>query len=346
MALKWIEGFESYGVTNGNNVVGLQNKYLSASADSNFQVQPGRLAGKSIIMGGNAVFTTPAFTSQQKWTCGFAYKQDQISATWASWRLQDGSTVQIELELNKNGEFKVYRGANEVSLLGITNGVNMRGGIWTYIEVQVVVHNTAGSVVVRCNGTQVLSLTNVNTRSSANNTADRVTWVGNINANNHSYLDDIYVCDDQGSNNITFLGPQKVTLILPTGDNGTNQWSATGTGTTHADRVKENPHDSSTTYVSDSTSGHVEEWDYANTGSEVTSIKGVQVNTVFETDDANAFSVKTHAKSGGTSSDDAGTAGTNGTYKTAPFLLENDPNTAALWTKTNLDAALFGVKTV
>src|SRR5579872_2782664 len=113
MALKWIEGFESYGVTNGNNVVGLQNKYVSAGADSNYQVQAGRLGGKSVFMGGGQVLETPAFTSQSTWTCGFAFKQDQCSAAGQVWQLRDGATIQAELEINRNGEFKVYRGASE-----------------------------------------------------------------------------------------------------------------------------------------------------------------------------------------------------------------------------------------
>ena len=138
-------------------------------------------------------------------------------------------------------------------------------------------------------------------------------------------FDDYYVCDNTGSNNNDFLGPQKVSMILPTGDHGTNQWSATGTGTTHADRVKQNPHDSNTTYVSDSTSGNTEEWDYANTPSDLTSIKGVQVNTVFETDSGSAFSVKNHVNSGGTTSDDAGKAGVNGAYSNLSYCLETDP---------------------
>jgi hypothetical protein len=110
--------------------------------------------------------------------------------------------------------------------------------------------------------------------------------------------------------------------------------------------VNETPPNGNTSYDSDSTSGHTEEWDYANTGSEISSIKGIQVNSVFETDSASAFSLKNHINSGGTSSDDAGTAGVNGTYNTVGFVAEVDPNTSSLWTKTNLDAALFGVKTV
>jgi hypothetical protein len=134
-------------------------------------------------------------------------------------------------------------------------------------------------------------------------------------------------------------------MIKPTSDNGTNQWTP-NSGTTHFNRLTEIPEDTNTTYLSDATSGDTEEFGYGSTGSEVTSIKGIQVNTVFETDSATAFSMKNHVKSGATTSDDGGTAGVNGTYNTASYVLETDPNTSALWTKTNVDACLFGVKTV
>lgn len=343
MALRWIDGFESYGVTNGNTVVGINGKWPTSNADSNFHVQAGRIAGRSCKLNGFNGFTTPAFSSNDTWVVGFGFMQTTYTGANQIFQFYDSTTVQVEIEIRPYGELKAYRGPNETNGISESAGANLKPNIWAYIEVKVKIHPTAGTLDIHVNGASVLSLTGLNTRQSANSSADRITFVGGLNDN--TFLDDLYVLDNTGSNNTTFLGPQKITAIFPTGDHGTNQWAATGAGTTHADRVKENPHDSSTTYLSDATSGDTEEFDYADTGSEVTSIKGVQVNTVFETDSGSAFSVKNHVSSGGTSSDDAGTAGTNGTYTTAVRVLETDPNTSALWTKTNLDAALFGVKT-
>lgn len=347
MALRWLEGFESLGVTNGNSSVGLGNKYNSGSSgDGSFTVRAGRVSGHSVQFGGGAALVTPTFSANDTWIVGFAYKQDSYSISSGNGSLQEilawknGGTIQCSLNVNIGGELLFYRG-DQFSLLGTTSGAHLKTSVWAYIEVKVKVNSSTGTVDIKVNGTSVLSLTGQNTGST---NPDRIAFLGNLNSTDHGYFDDIYVCDNTGSNNTTFLGPQKVTAIFPTGDHGTNQWSATGAGSTHADRVKENPHDSSTTYLSDASSGDTEEFDYANTGSEITSVKGVQVNTVFETDSGAAFSVKNHVNSGGTSSDDAGTAGTNGTYTTAARLVEVDPNTSALWTKTNLDASLFGIK--
>lgn len=340
--LRWIDGFESYGTTNGNTAVGALNKYTNSLGT--LTVRAGRLAGHSLSGNSSVVLTTPAFTANDIWFVGFAYyyiKTTNIEEP--VFQLIDGSTVQCTVNLQCNGELQARKGSGGTSL-GFTTGARIRAGTWNYIEIKIKVHASAGTVDIKVNGVNVMALTGKNTDQHASAQATAVALCG-ASSNNQSTFDDFYVLDNTGSNNNTFLGPQKATMILATGDHGTNQWTP-NSGSNHFDRVNENPHDSSTSYISDLLTGDTEEFDYANTGSEVTAIKGVMVNTVFETDSVVALSVKNHVNSGGTSSDDAGTAGTNGTYKTASFLVETDPNIAALWTKTNLDAALFGVKTL
>lgn len=352
MALKWLDGFESYGTVVGNNPKGLFNKYTSnfASDDTSYTLQTGRGGGKAIRIAGSTTINTPVFTAQDTWTIGFGLFHDRLASSQPVILIvKDSTTAQCSVALSVTGELQFYRGSASAggTLLFTTSGAKIRCGVWQYIEVKVKINNTTGTIDIHVNGVSVLSQTSVNTRNGAANQATNFALQSSPAAADHTTFDDFYVCDNQGSNNTTFLGPQKVTIIFPTGDHGTNQWTTSGAGTTHADRVKENPHDASTTYVTDTVSGNTEEWDYADSGSEITSIKGIMLNTVFETDSAGAFSVKAHASSGGTVSDDAGTAGTNGTYKNpSPFLLETDPNTSALWTKTNLDAAIFGVKVV
>jgi hypothetical protein len=352
MALKWLDGFESYGTVVGNNVTIMLGsprlKYLSDfGGNSNAQIEPGRLGGKSVQVGG-VTLETPDFTAQTTWTTGFGFYFENRTVSQQIFLWKDTTTKQCSLSFEMNGELKFFRGDSTGGGTGLatSSGANLRSGSWNYIEVKVTIHNSTGTVDIKVNGVSVLSASGLNNRAGSNNQATRLCLHGSSNGGNNFRFDDWYVCDNQGSDNNTFLGPQKVSMILPTGDHGTNQWAATGAGSTHADRVKENPADSNTTYVSDAVSGDTEEWDYADTPSDLTSIKGIQVNTVFETDSATAFSLKNHVKSGGTSSDDAGAAGTNGTYTQTCFCLEQDPNTSALWTKANLDAALFGVKTV
>lgn len=343
MALLWVDGFDSYGTTPGNAVTGLANKYSSASADSNFTLKAGRLSGNSIQALGGTFFES-AFTAAATVIIGFAYKQDRLTNNQEIIEFKDSTSVQCSLQIQSDGEVALWRGAS-FALLGATNGAKIQAGTWNYIEIKVTIHNTAGAVTISVNGSTVLTLTSVNTRQgTSNNQATSVRFTGNLNGTDKSYWDDIYICDTSGSNNNAILGPQKVQMILPSADNGSQQWT-TSSGTVHFSLVNENPHDSSTTYVTDTVSGHVDLWDYADT-SGLANVKGIQQNTVFETDSASAFSINQRCKSSSTTSDATGVAGTNGTFKTTSRVLETDPNTSALWTTTNLNAAQFGVKVV
>lgn len=340
--LRWIDGFESYDTTNGNTTSIITGKYTSSGGT--ITVRAGRLGGHGISLSGSQTLRTPVFTANDTWIVGFGFYYTHIASEQQIMLFKDGTTNQCSLYLTINGELRFYRG-DQGSNLGTSTGARIRAGVWNYIEVKVKINTTTGTVDIKVNNASVLSLTSKNTDSASTSQATNIALGTSTSGSDIFTFDDFYVCDKSGSNNNTFLTPQKVTTLLPTGDNGTNQYTPSS-GANHYDRVNETPPNGNTTYVSDSTSGHIEEWNYADTGSEVTSIKGVQVNTVFETDSASAFSIKNHINSGGTSSDDAGTAGVNGTYNTPAFLAELDPNTSALWTKTNLDAALFGVKTV
>ncbi len=342
MALQWLDGFESYGVTNGNTAIGALNKYTNSLGT--LTVRAGRLTGHSLSGNSSVVMTTPAFTANDTWIVGFAYyyiKTTNIEEP--VFQLIDGSTVQSSVNLQPNGELQARKSSGGTSL-GFTTGARIRAGVWNYIEIKIKVHASTGTVDIKVNGVSVMSVTGKNTDQAASSQATKVALCG-ATSTNQSTFDDFYVCDKGGSDNNTFLGPQKVTTIFATGDHGTNQWTP-NSGSNHYDRVNENPHDTNTSYVSDAATlpGDIEEWDYADTGSEITAIKGIMVNTVFENDLVTLHHLINHVKSNGTTSDDAGNSGQNGTYITSSYLLEDDPHTAALWTKTNLDAALFGVK--
>jgi hypothetical protein len=344
MALRWLDGFETYGTTPGNSTVGIIPKWnTGSSTDSNFTVKAGRIASTfGVQFATNAVLITPTFTGQDTWVVGFAYKQDGYTNEQEIFQFREGTNVQVSVAVTAFGELKIYRGAS-FSPLGTTSGAILKCGVWSYIEIKVKIHSSTGTVDVRVNGTSVLSLTGKNTNNSGTAVVTNVKIEGNLNSTDKGYFDDFYLLDNTGSNNTTFLGPQKIVAVFPNADGGTLQWTP-NSGSNHYDRVNENPADTNTTYLSDSTSGHVDIFTKAATPASITSIKGVQQNTYFETDSGSAFSLIQRLVSGGTTSDAGGTAGVNGTYGTAARLLETDPNTGSLWTQSNLDSATIGIK--
>jgi hypothetical protein len=344
MALRWIDGFETYGVTSGNTSTGPNGKYTTgSSSDSSFTIKSGRLSGDiSLQFGGGAFLNTPTFGNDATWTVGFGYKQDQYTNEQEIFQWRDSTSVQCSLTVTQFGELKVYRGSS-FSLLGTTSGAGIQAGVWFHVEVKITFNGSTGTVDIHVNGNSVLALTGKNTANSGNNRANNFRMEGNLNSTDHGYFDDLYILDSTGSNNTTFLGPLKVTAVLPSSDGGTLQWTP-NSGSTHYSRVNDNPPDKNTSYLSDSTSGDVDIWNKLATAASIASIRGIQQNTMFETDSASAFSVIQRLVSGATTSDDGGTAGTNGTYTQAARVLETDPNTGSLWTQSNLDSATIGIK--
>lgn len=79
---------------------------------------------------------------------------------------------------------------------------------WYYLEVKVKCHATAGYIIARINGTQVLNQQNIDTSGGGLGT------FAGIEIENREtqsvMLDDIYVCNEQGTENNDFLGPVNI----------------------------------------------------------------------------------------------------------------------------------------
>jgi hypothetical protein len=346
MAVQFIDGFEAYGTTNGNAPVGLQAKYLNASADSGFTVQNGRIGGKAIRPAVSSFFGPAGFGDQGTVVVGFGYYVDTFSAAaqplvkfWDN-TYTFGRTTQITVVLHTDGKFKVYRGSENGTLLG-TSSSGLTASTWAYVEIKVKFHGSTGTVDIHLDGSSVLSLSSQNTSQTGDAYAQSVVFFGSNNGADHSTFDDLYVLDTTGSINTDFLGPQRIVLLQPNSDTTPNQFT-TNTGSTHYDRVSQNPSDGDSTYLEDSTSGHQELFNFDDIAN-VSAVTALQINTVARLTDANQFSLKNSIKSGATDSDDTGQPVSND-YQTRYRCVEADPNTSSAWTVANVNTATFGFK--
>ena len=91
---------------------------------------------------------------------------------------------------------------------------------WHYFEVKVVCHDTAGYYQVRIDGVTVLSGTNVDTRAGADTRFVRFRM-----DEYYQYMDDIYICDTDGTANNDFLGQILVEAIFPNADGDNSDWT-------------------------------------------------------------------------------------------------------------------------
>jgi len=112
------------------------------------------------------------------------------------------------------GYIQVARTTSNILATYITN--QLLGNTGFFLEVSATISTTVGSVVVRINGIQVISLSNVNNQNAAGTTVGRVNWsVNNINLT--LTLQHFYFCDTTGSAPWnTFLGDVRVYLLKNT----------------------------------------------------------------------------------------------------------------------------------
>jgi hypothetical protein len=341
MALLWIEGFEALGTSVGSQPTPtnyLAGKYPYSIVPYFVAICAGRLGGYAMRgdSGSFAIRTAP-LTTADTLICGLGLNPYYNGGPIL--RLYDGPTLGVSFNYNGSGEIQAYCGYS-YALLGTTSGAGLAQGTWSYVEVMVKCHATAGTVEVRVNGVTKLSLTGVNTKAGADN-YHNVVELAAANGWIPTY-DDWYVCDNSGSLNNNFLGDVQVGLLLPNAAGDAAGWTGSGGGA-HYGYVDENPLDSDTSYVETNQSGAEELWNYQDPVS-CPSVLGVQVNTDCRETDAESFCLKTVIKSGATSS--AGTPEVIGSlgYLTQSRVCQTDPNTGSLWTPATLAAAQFGLQ--
>jgi hypothetical protein len=158
-------------------------------------------------------------------------------------------------------------------------------------------------------------------------------------------IDDIVVYDNStgAPAHVAFpLNSRQITTIRPASDGTVSFATVVGGTGTHSSAVNEVNPDGTTSYVSDSTSGHQDLYNYGALGYTPTNITGVMVNNYLENPNAGTINFQTACKSGATTTLGTSTL-TPSTYKTVQTAYNIDPNTSAAWTAAGVNAAQFGI---
>jgi hypothetical protein len=249
-------------------------------------------------------------------TLGFRYKiASNVAGIIAAFR--DSGSNQIELRVDVNGDLNVTRsGAAAITGVSATTTHPLApAATWYYIEIQTIIHPTAGTIKVWVNGTLTsINYSSLNTRSSANSYANQVLISAPGSAS--TFWHDIYVNDSTGSVNTGNLGDVRVACMRPTSDSSV-QWTRSS-GASNFDMVDDTTPDDDSTYNSDSTAGHEDA--YARK------------------DDAGARTMKHGVKSSATSAYGSNISLSN-TYAYYETRQETDPNGGGAWTVAAVNAA-------
>lgn len=341
MALRFIDGFDHYSAA---QITRKWSSVLNAAigAANGRRGTPGLQVWNPTSQGKQYQRILDA---QATWVVGCSFTTSVLTPSNSPApiiELFDGVTSQCSVRMDSTGKLGVYRGTTLLAAQAVaTLAINTE----YYLEFKATVNNTTGAYELRVNGVAIVGpTTGANTRSSANNTADTIV-IGHSSPNNATaYVDDLYVCDGTGSANNSFLGDVRVDATYPAAD-GANTGLTPSTGTNHAALADENPANDDTDYNDSSTVGNKDTYDFGNISHAPVSIFGVQVNMTAKKDDAGARSICSVTRSGGTDTDGATQVLTT-SYVDYREVVAADPNTSAAWTKTNLNAAEFGMKVV
>lgn len=339
MALLWIEGFESFGTSNGVAPSGLDAKYPLTNQTAFMDVEAGRVAGKSLEMeGGSAYIQTPDLGSQTTIVMGFGFKYAAVGTAKFLSFYEPASVEGLNFRITAAGEIQAYRLS---TLLGTSSAGAVTAGVWRFIEIKATINDTTGSVEVKVAGSTILNLTSQDTKQGS--TAE---WAGfrlvSGGGTGQFVFDDWYILDTSGAQNNDFIGNHRVDLVQP--DSAGDSAQYTPSAGSNYQNVDENPKDDDTTYNENATTGNKDLFNYGAMPS-IGTISGLQVNTVCRETDASTFSLKTLIKTGTTeSADTAQTIGTT-TYVNLYRVSELDPDTSSAWTESGVNGAQFGYET-
>jgi len=323
MALLFMDGFDASDAV----------LKWSTTGTPTFTVTPRFGVGKAISGG----FTyARAFPASSRVFVGAACYWMNGSLTKALWTLQgdSGATSHLILQITGAGALQVSRAA---TILATSAAGVMLLNTWAYVEMSATIADSGGTIEVCINGVSVLTFTGDTKNAGTNTTVDMLSvggaaWFG--------AYDDLYICDDTGSVNNTFLGDVRVQTLLPTGAGASTQF--TPSVGSNWDNVNDTPY-VSTTYNSDSVSGHRDTYAMGDLISGTGTIFGVQDNILALKTDAGAASIKAAIKSGGTVYYDS-TVALGTALDSSNAVREQDPATSAAWTATNVNAVEFGAE--
>lgn len=344
MSLRFIDGFSLY-----NTHDDLLKKWDYSNDNSNPIFTTGRTPGSTgLRFNENAAFLGKILDNQASWVIGFwfylaAYPNIESQIL----RLIDGETVntQVDVRVTTSGTLIVTRNGN--SLTGTTTPTNISMNNWNYIEFKCTIGNSvsAGSCQLRLNGQTVFTIDNgQDTQNTANSYANIIEFhqlQGSVGT--YYILGDVYMAD--GSSD--FLGFVKVTTVMPAVNGSVTGFTGSdGNTVNNYGLVGEKPIDYSN-YVK---SSHAPTTDYYGFNQTIKMNKtigqeifGVQLNAALYKPNAGKAACHLLIHSGPTeTTSDLIFIPNSYTYCMLP--IENDPNTSAPWTLTNLDNSEIGIQ--
>lgn len=278
-------------------------------------------------------------------TAGFAFAfSDRQMVIGSILRFQEGATVHVSIGFNASGYITVWRG-DTTTVLATTNKRAVFGQNnlrWYYLEAEVTVNDTTGSVRLWLDGSLISTTTNIDTKNGGAGTITRMSMAFSASGQTLrtlTYFDDFYCIDSTGTVNNSRLGSIVSVTLRPIADQ-TVAWTR-NTGTTNFSLVDDDIIDANSTYVSSSTAGQRDFYTLADlSGTFTTNIKAVEMTASAISDTNTADSVKLMLTPTTTTYLTPSIAVNTSSYSNARMfnIWELNPDTGLEWTKAEVNA--------
>jgi catechol 2,3-dioxygenase-like lactoylglutathione lyase family enzyme len=338
MAMLLIEGFDQYSTDAELQRGGWTSTAMASITSTTGASEVHGTLGYSVY---GSASTTDLFhavpTSSATYVLGVAYRcrlgsvaSREIMATY------QGGSLQNKVNTVSGGEISVTRGT---TVLGTSTGAGLVGTVYSYIEVKIFLHASAGTVDVWVEGQNVLSLTSQNT---LNTSTAEINLLGMSGANTtHNQFDDLYILDDSGSDNTSELGPVFVETLVPDADGNVNDFTpSTGFNWENVDDIA--PDDQDGTYNHSGTATDQELYGFAALAGNIGVVYAVEASALIRKEDAGFREIRHVARSNVTEVEGPNKVfGTN--YKNITHIFEKDPDGDVVWDEASVNAAQFGI---
>lgn len=192
---------------------------------------------------------------------GAAYYQPGVedSTSGGIFKFYEASSGQDLVWIGVDGSLAIKVVNQLTGTLGSSAAGVVTASVYNYIEMKVFFHAVNGSVTVRVNGVQVLSLTNINTLNFGAVVGSNITLNGPGGLSGARF-DDFYLLDTSGTSNNDFLGEVRLYPIMPSANSTPLQW--TPLAGSNFSEVNQIPPPGDASYVSDGTVGQIDQYIY------------------------------------------------------------------------------------
>ncbi len=356
MTLLWVEGWDNISNTTGSGSAAAVQEYMDRFYTHNEtvgggpQLFNGRLAGTAFTFGADADADENSFNVEFDPTAtvvlGFAYKPGEYEGTGQETFIEfydtagDSNVLQMEIEIFAGTSFIIKRGGTNRldTILHV-----MKQDRWNYVEIKYTPHDSSGYMEMRVNESVIFTYSG--DTNEGNSTVDCIKFVGVetpvATTDNRLHLwDDMYLLNAEGSNNNDFLGPIHVETIMPNGIGADSDFFAVGGQ--NWQNVDDIPTNDDGSYNESNSTGD-KDFFAAQTLDVVNgTVYGVRVNVELRVTDAGAVSIIPKVKSGSTEGSGTTTGVASTEYIGVDSMFEQNPDTSADWTVTEIQSINIG----